>query len=75
MNDPNRGIFESESYAALHRAAGHSTAAAGALAEATNALGATGLCDTLKQVEKCAELHRLFSARLTGVLRQLGEGR
>lgn len=73
MNDPNRGVFEAEGFGALHRAAGHATATANAFAEAANALGATGLGDILKQVEKAGELHRLFASRLAGVLRQVGE--
>jgi hypothetical protein len=70
----NGSIFEAEAFAALQRAAGCATATSNALTEAGNALAMTDPGDLSRQLGKAGELHRLFSARLAGVLRQLGEG-
>jgi hypothetical protein len=67
-------VFEAEAFAALHRVAAHTGATANALSEASNSLEATDRADLCRQLQKAAELHRLFAARLAAVLRELGAG-
>lgn len=68
-------LFEAEAFTALHVIAAHTTATSNALVEGLNALHATDRDDLRRQLEKANELHRLFAARIAGVLRSLGEGR
>ncbi len=68
-------LFDAEAFAALQLVAHHTTATGNALVEALNALHATDRDDLRRQLEKANELHRLFAARIAGVLRSLGEGR
>lgn len=67
-------LFEAEALAALHRVAGHTTATTHALTEAANALEMAAPSDLGRQLRKAAELHRLFAARVAGLLRRHGEG-
>jgi len=75
MSTDTRSIFEAEGFSALQRVAGHATGTIHALTEAANALEMVGPSDLGRQLAKATELHRLFTARLAGILRQLGEGR
>jgi hypothetical protein len=70
----SRSLFEADAFAALQRAAGSSGATAHSLAEASTALDLAGLGALARQTAKVLELHRLATARLAGVLRELGEG-
>ena len=68
-------LYDAEAVTALQTVAAHTTATTNALFEALNALHATDRDDLRRQLEKANEFHRLFAARVAGVLRSLGEGR
>lgn len=75
MSDPTQlSVFEAEAHGAALRAAGHITATANALVEVGSALDMANLTALSREIGKVAELHRLCSARLAGILRRLGEG-
>jgi hypothetical protein len=74
MSADTQSIFEAEAFGALQRVAGHTAGTIHALAEASNALEMSGPSSLGRQLAKATELHRLFTARLAGILRQLGEG-
>ncbi len=68
-------LLDPELFAAMQLVAQHTTATGNALVEALNALHATDRDDLRRQLEKANEIHRLFAARIAGVLRSLAEGR
>lgn len=68
-----RSALVTEAECAALRAAGHASAMADALHDAGHAFDAAGLIELARDLGKVAELHRLYSARLAGIIRRLGE--
>jgi hypothetical protein len=71
----NHTLFAAEAFGAAMRASGHATATSHVIEEAERALDVAGLAEIARDVRNAMELHRLFQARWSTVIRLLSEAR
>ena len=67
-------LYEAGANARMLEAANLASVADTKLEEAASDLRAAGLDHLERQLDKARDLHRLFAARLTAIMRSLGEG-
>ena len=70
----NRSLYEVEAHAHLLAVAGLASATSSRLDSAANAAQMAGLQDVARQLEKVREFHRLYTARVASLIRQVEGG-